>query len=220
MSSRCRADLRTTVPPEEAPKPQAGALSRTTGRGARWFETGLRLAQSLLTTNSGKKAGILALFPLTLLAACGRETRDVQGRMMQSGDRADKFAGNAWRISNGARLYVWMNCAGCHSHGGGGMGPPLRDAKWRYGSSMSDMVFTILNGRPNGMPPFRGKITEEQAWELAAYVRSLSARTREDALSGRADEPANVEPPPLDERKHPRAVTPDQDVAQKKAGTQ
>lgn len=161
-----------------------------------------------------------SLAALILLSGCGRETRDFSNKMMDSPHRGDKFAGNAWRISNGARLYVWMDCAGCHSHGGGGMGPPLRDAKWRYGSSMDDVVYTILNGRPNGMPPFRYKITDDQAYELAAYVRTLSARTREDALPGRADEPANVEPPPLDERKHPRAVTPDEDTAQKKVGVQ
>jgi len=166
------------------------------------------------------RASLLPLAAFALLAGCGRETRDFSGKMMESPHRGAKFAGNAWRISNGARLYVWMNCAGCHSHGGGGMGPPLRDAKWRYGSSMDNVAFTILNGRPNGMPAFRDRITEDQAYELAAYVRSLSARTREDALGGRQDEPANVEPPPLDERKQPRAVTPDEDAAQKKVGTQ
>jgi len=97
------------------------------------------------------------------------------------------------------------------------MGPPLMDAKWRYGSSMADVVYTILNGRPGGMPAFRGKITEDQAWELAAYVRSMSARTRRDALSGRADEPANVEPLPLEKRRRARAVTPEQDTAQKES---
>lgn len=162
----------------------------------------------------------LVLLALPALMGCQRETRDFSNRMMLSDHRGETFAGNAWRISNGARLFVWMNCAGCHSHGGGGMGPPLRDAKWRYGSSMQDVVYTILNGRPNGMPAFRDRITEDQAWELAAYVRTLSARTREDALGGRQDEPANVEPPPLDERKHPRGVTPDEDAAQKKVGTQ
>ena len=160
-----------------------------------------------------------SLVAVALLAGCGRETRDWNNAMLQRQDRAASYRGNAWHIAQGGRLFVWMNCAGCHSHGGGGMGPALRDAKWRYGSSMENIVATILNGRPNGMPPFRDRITEDQAWELAAYVTSLSIRTRKDALSARGDEPANVEPPTLDERKHPRAVTPEEDAAQVKANT-
>lgn len=163
---------------------------------------------------------LASLAMLAALAGCHRETRDYSSAAMASTDRAAAFKGNAWHIAQGQRLYAWMNCAGCHSHGGGGMGPALRDAKWRYGSSMDNIVSTILNGRPNGMPSFRNRITEEQAWQLAAYVTSLSARVRQDALSGRADVPSNVEPPPLDERKAPRGVTPKQDAAQLKQGTE
>jgi hypothetical protein len=63
------------------------------------------------------------------------------------------------------------------------------------------------------MPSFRNRITEDQAWELASYVRSLSAQTRQDALAGRADEPSNVEPPTLNERKPIRRVVPERDKA-------
>jgi cytochrome c oxidase cbb3-type subunit 3 len=155
----------------------------------------------------------LAMLAALSLAACGRETRDFHGNALRESDRARKYAGNAFALAQGQRLYGWRNCAGCHSHGGGGMGPPLRDDEWRYGARMEDVVTTILQGRPNGMPSFGDRITEEQAWQLAAYVRSLSAQTRQDALSGRADEPSNVEPPVLDERKPVRNVTPEQDNA-------
>jgi cytochrome c oxidase cbb3-type subunit 3 len=74
------------------------------------------------------------------------------------------------------------------------------DEEWRYGGRMEDIVHTVLKGRPNGMPSFEGKITEQQAWQLAAYVRSLSAQPRQDALPGRNDEMSNVEPPVLSER--------------------
>ncbi|MBW8785502.1 MAG: c-type cytochrome [Novosphingobium sp.] len=105
-----------------------------------------------------------------------------------------------------------MNCNGCHANGGGGMGPALTDARWRYGGSMNDIVKTILNGRPNGMPAFRNRITEDQAWELASYVRSLSSRTRKDILAGRADQPANIPPPSLNEPRGVIRVTPEEDV--------
>ena len=154
------------------------------------------------------RASWLMAFPL-LLGACQRETRDFHGMALHSDDRPAKFTNSAFHLAQGQRLYLWMNCAGCHSNGGGGMGPPLRDDEWRYGGRTQDIVATILNGRPNGMPAFRDRITEEQAWQIATFVQSMSARIRQDSLSGRADKPASVEPPVLDERKAVRSITPD-----------
>jgi len=144
-------------------------------------------------------------------AGCHRDFRDLHGQALHSSDKVHAFGDNAYHLAQGQRLYAWMNCSGCHSNGGGGMGPPLRDDRWRYGGSLEDIVSTIMNGRPNGMPSFRDKITEEQAWELATYVRSMSARTREDTVAARADKPASVEPLPLDERKRVHRVTPAMD---------
>ena len=95
---------------------------------------------------------------------------------------------NAWAIAEGKRLFSWFNCVGCHAHGGGGMGPPLMDAQWRYGSDPENIFATIMEGRPNGMPSFRGKIPEYQVWQIAAYVQSLSGNVRKDAAPGRADD--------------------------------
>ena len=155
----------------------------------------------------------ISLIALLVLVSCGRETRDPRSNAMHSADRDRAFDGNAWHIAQGQRLYAWMNCAGCHAHGGGGMGPPLMDDEWRYGASMGEIAQTILDGRPNGMPAFRGRITEDQAWQLAAWVRAMSAQPRQDALPSRADEPANTEPLTLDERKPVRRATPKQDDA-------
>lgn len=101
-----------------------------------------------------------------------------------------------------------MNCVGCHAHGGGAMGPALMDDEWRYGGSMTAIVATIDQGRPNGMPSWRGKLTPQQMWQLAAYVRSLSAQQRQDVLSGRADEPSNGEAPVLRSREPVRGGDP------------
>lgn len=106
---------------------------------------------------------------------------------------------NAWAINEGKRLFEWFNCTGCHAHGGGDMGPPLMDARWIYGSEPENIYATIMEGRPNGMPSFRGRIPEAQVWQLVAYVRSLSGlvsreaarRSRRRTLLGR---------PPLHER--------------------
>jgi cytochrome c oxidase cbb3-type subunit 3 len=148
------------------------------------------------------------LLALTLLAGCDREERGLKHQpkpetmsYVASGDpRAKEYENNAFQMAQGQRLFMWMNCVGCHAHGGGGIGPPLMDNKWRYGGTMQAIVSTILNGRPNGMPPFKGRITEQQAWQLASYVRSLSAQPRQDVLYSRSDEMSITEPATLQER--------------------
>lgn len=111
-------------------------------------------------------------------------------------DARASYERSAFHIAEGQRLYAWMNCVGCHAHGGGGMGPALIDEEWRYGGRIDQIAATIVNGRPNGMPSFRGKLTADQVWQLAAYVRSLSGQVRKDAVAGRADEVSNTPPLP------------------------
>src|SRR5438309_135480 len=93
------------------------------------------------------------------------------------------YEGNASAIAEGQRLFSWYNCSGCHANGGGGMGPPLMDDEWIYGSSPENIYNTIVQGRPNGMPSFAGKIPSPQIWQLVTYVRSLSGLT---PMSGRS----------------------------------
>jgi cytochrome c oxidase cbb3-type subunit 3 len=100
------------------------------------------------------------------------------------------YGENAWAISEGKRLYTWFNCVGCHAHGGGGMGPPLMDQKWIYGSDPESIHATILEGRPNGMPAFGGKLADQQVWQLVAYVRALGGLVRKDLRPGRNDDMA------------------------------
>ncbi len=148
-------------------------------------------------------AGVIAL--LSLLSACDREQRrfrenppsaspsNVRVSALQPGTVVDTthvagpYDDNAWAVSEGQRLFGWYNCAGCHANGGGGMGPPLMDDTWIYGSSPENIYNTIVQGRPNGMPSFAGKIPTPQVWMLVAYVRSLSALNTTGARSSRSD---------------------------------
>jgi cytochrome c oxidase cbb3-type subunit 3 len=98
------------------------------------------------------------------------------------------YEANAFAVSEGKRLYEWFNCAGCHAHGGGDIGPPLMDAKWIYGSEPENIFATIVEGRPNGMPAYRHKIPDQQVWQLVAYVRSMSGQLRKDVAPGRNDD--------------------------------
>jgi cytochrome c oxidase cbb3-type subunit III len=111
---------------------------------------------------------------------------------------------NAWAVSQGKRLFSWMNCVGCHSNGGGGMGPPLMDDEWIYGAEPENIFSTIIEGRPNGMPAFRGKLTNDQVWQLVAYVRALGGLQRADVRPGRSD---HMSGPPVEqglERSQPK----------------
>ena len=138
------------------------------------------------------------------LGSCDREERQSRAKpiaeTVPAGSkvelaRVEAYEGNAFQISQGQRLYSWMNCAGCHSlGGGGGMGPPLMDDEWRYGGRIDQIAATINEGRPNGMPSFRGKLSEDQIWQLAAFVRTLSGQVRKDAVAGRSDDMSNRDP--------------------------
>jgi cytochrome c oxidase cbb3-type subunit 3 len=91
-------------------------------------------------------------------------------------------------IGDGQRLYNYFNCSGCHAAGGGAIGPPLMDDEWIYGKSAGNIFWSIVEGRPQGMPSFAGKISEDQVWSLVAYVRSLSSLGDIDSASSQAGE--------------------------------
>jgi cytochrome c oxidase cbb3-type subunit 3 len=131
----------------------------------------------------------------------------------QSDPRSSGYQNNAYHVSNGQLYFHWMNCTGCHSEGGGGIGPAFMDTEWRYGSSMEDIVQSIANGRPNGMPAFGGKMTPSQIWETAAYVRSLSSHVPQSIRSGRSEGLSDGEPMTLRDPHKFKAVTPKQDEA-------
>jgi cytochrome c oxidase cbb3-type subunit III len=113
----------------------------------------------------------------------------------------------AYSVSEGKRLYESFNCVGCHSHGGGGIGPPLMDDQWIYGSQPANIMATIVEGRPNGMPSFRFRIPESQTRQIAAYVRSLSGQVAKDVAPGRSDDESG--PPPESSRPNETPSGPD-----------
>jgi cytochrome c oxidase cbb3-type subunit 3 len=137
--------------------------------------------------------------------ACEREKREVRqnppGAMPQTISVSDLQPGtsgvaavtknpaeeHAYDLSQGKQLYQYYNCAGCHFNGGGGIGPPLMDDTWIYGSDPANIYATITEGRPNGMPSFRQKVPDAQVWQLVGYVRSLSGQVQKDVSPTRSD---------------------------------
>jgi cytochrome c oxidase cbb3-type subunit III len=150
---------------------------------------------------------ILVLFFATL-AGCEREERESRAQPaadesnvqvtvsgLQPGERPsppalnlEDYTQNAYQTGEGKRLFTWFNCSGCHANGGGGMGPPLMDDRWIYGSELQNIYATIVEGRPNGMPSFRRKIPDSQIWQIAAYVRALGGLAPKDVSPGRNDD--------------------------------
>ena len=61
------------------------------------------------------------------------------------------------------------------------------DDKWIYGSRPEQIYSDIVQGRPNGMPSFKGKLSNQQVWQLVGYVRSLSGLEGTTVSSARED---------------------------------
>jgi len=115
--------------------------------------------------------------------ACGFVPGPAQAEVMAR----NPYEHNGWAMAEGKTLYEQMNCVGCHFHGGGGIGPPLMDAEWIYGSEPENIFETIQEGRPNGMPAFGSRLSADQIWKITAYVRSLSGNAPKDIAPGRDD---------------------------------
>ena len=125
---------------------------------------------------------------------------------------------NAYAVSQGQQLYEQYNCSGCHFHGGGGIGPPLMDDKWIYGSDPQNIFETIVEGRPNGMPSFRGKIPDTQVWQITAYVRSMSGLLPSTIAPGRTDEMNAKKPEQSKGEEKPKEATKPKPAAPHKEG--
>jgi cytochrome c oxidase cbb3-type subunit 3 len=150
-------------------------------------------------------ARLLTAIVSTLIAlGCERESRPIEkltSAATQAPALTDLFPGgspppshetspfqqNAWGMAEGKRLFTFYNCSGCHANGGGGMGPALMDDKWIYGSDPAAIFSSIVEGRPNGMPSWRNKITDAQVWQIVAYVQSMSGQAPQAAMPSRSD---------------------------------
>jgi cytochrome c oxidase cbb3-type subunit III len=172
-----------------------------------------------------RRAGppVLAIVALASLAACRVEKPPAERRPpapcesipvrtsdLVAGEPAARerfrnpYEGNVEAIGEGKRLYIWMNCAGCHGAiGGGSIGPPLSDESWIYGGDPENVYRSIVEGRPNGMPSYRGRLPDEALWKVVAFVRSLGGAPVDEepgAVAGSPEE-ARGEQPQKDDKK-------------------
>lgn len=85
--------------------------------------------------------------------------------------------GDKRAIATGGQLFVAYNCIDCHgADGSGAVGPSFQDGRWHFGGTSAAVFESIYQGRPDGMPSWGGRISNDQIWMLTAYVRSLSSK--------------------------------------------
>lgn len=124
------------------------------------------------------------------LAGCKGSSHDADGAKAEGsqtgapklapGERASSnpFSKSVEAVVEGRKLFLKNGCSGCHGvGGGGGMGKPLIDDEWRFGSD-DPTLFKLIRGEiPNQtMPSAIGKgMTDEEIWKVLTYVRSVYA---------------------------------------------
>ena len=100
-------------------------------------------------------------------------------------EAVNPFAENEDAMAEGRRFFLAYNCAGCHGdHGGGGMGPSLRDDAWIYGDSHAQVADSVAEGRAYGMPSWQKMLTPAQIWQITAYLKSMRTTREPQALPG------------------------------------
>ena len=104
--------------------------------------------------------------------AAGNSTKSVEG----ASGSGNPFAKSAEAVIEGRKIYLKYGCSGCHGMGGGGgMGKPLIDDEWKFGSD-DQTLFKLIRGEiPNQtMPNAIGKsLTDDEVWKVLLYVRSI-----------------------------------------------
>jgi mono/diheme cytochrome c family protein len=84
-------------------------------------------------------------------------------------------------VAGGGRLFR-RYCARCHSSDGKGTEardslaaiPDFTRLPWQKSRSNAQMAVSVLDGKGTGMPPFRSKVTREQARELVSFIRTFA----------------------------------------------
>jgi len=89
--------------------------------------------------------------------------------------KLNPFTGNPAAIQEGRSLYVQNGCSACHGvMGGGGMGVPLLDDVWVFGSDDATL-FKLIKGQipEQTMPKIFAGLEDDQVWKVIAYIRTL-----------------------------------------------
>lgn len=129
----------------------------------------------------------MRILVLVLGAACAlaAQQQAPHGDAAASDDPAKLYMGDAEAIAKGHELYLTV-CSGCHGAGAeGGRGPNLITGRNVRRASDEELFGAIKNGIPGSdMPP--SPLPDDQIWQLAAFVRNLSAPAYHQQVEGDA----------------------------------
>ena len=90
--------------------------------------------------------------------------------------------GNPQAIDAGRKIFA-SGCAACHGvEGQGGRGPNLRDRVFWHPLDDDTLYKGIQNGIGGNMPA--ANLPQDQAWQVVAFVRSLTAPASESPILG------------------------------------
>lgn len=124
----------------------------------------------------GQRTWLSLVSAAALLAMLGPGLTPPAHGQDQAAKKLNKYTGNPEAIKEGRAIFLKYGCSGCHGvGGGGGMGPPLIDDVWKFGSS-DEILFKLIKGQiPNQTMPavFGAQMTDDEVWKALAYVRSL-----------------------------------------------
>jgi cytochrome c oxidase cbb3-type subunit III len=78
------------------------------------------------------------------------------------------------KLKSGNAVYTGK-CAACHGDVGQGLiGPNLTDDYWVHGGTLSEIAAIIRDGvAEKGMPPWGAILSEDELYDVTAYIRSL-----------------------------------------------
>jgi len=83
-------------------------------------------------------------------------------------------------------------CAGCHGIDGKGMAalgaPDLTDDDWLYGSDLASVMSSVRDGRSGEMPAWRGRLGDDEARAVAAWLYAQRKKGSEPNFGKRPNE--------------------------------
>ncbi|MGA3089798.1 MAG: PQQ-dependent sugar dehydrogenase [Terriglobales bacterium] len=116
----------------------------------------------------------LAILPASILRA---QDSHFHNAPPSSSQLKNRYAGKPAAIAAGSRLYD-VNCASCHGMGGRGTGniPALSQGASQSAPDGEVFWFITTGSVANGMPSWTG-MSEQERWQLVAYLKSLQNST-------------------------------------------
>jgi cytochrome c(L) len=89
--------------------------------------------------------------------------------------KLNPYNGKPEAVQQGRALYLQNGCSACHGvMGGGGMGMPLLDDVWKFGSD-DETLYKLIKGQiaEQTMPKIFGHLSDDDVWKMIAYIRSI-----------------------------------------------